>query len=258
VRSTIPCGENRCLKGLDPKNIPSSFFHRIYRPFNRLGESEMKEPAKRFSRCLVGVLVLGSLIGTTAQADIVYSVNQTITSPLNGVAGNPSQTDSVVGTFTTDGTIGFLHASNILSWNLNLNDLINPLYSINLTQNNSSISVDIGNVLSADATNLYFDFSGTGVFGFQANNPGPYSGYHYWCLSNNETYYCANGESIAPGNVFAGRPGNDLVVATGDLAPVGIQPLDPGSTPLSIPEPASLALLGLGLAGLCFSRRRME
>lgn len=208
------------------------------------------------NRLALTALLLGTLIGTTAQADIVYSVNQVITSPLNGVPGNPSQTDSVVGTFTTDGTIGALHANNILDWNLDLNDLINPSYSYTLTKSNSTVGTQGGNVLLASATNLYFDFSGTGLFAFQASNPGSGSGYRYWCLSSNETYYCANGESIAPNNVYAGRAGDDLVVTTGSLAPVGIQPLDPGSPPSSVPEPATLALLGLGLAGIAVSRRR--
>jgi hypothetical protein len=217
----------------------------------------MKKSPKLIKRLAFAAIVLSTLVATAAEANITYTVDLTITSPLNGVAGNPLQTDSVVGSVTTDGTIGILHAGNLVDWNLNLNDVTNPANSIDLTTANSLIPIDLGSVLNADATNLYFNFSGTGIFAFQANNPGAFSGYHYWCLSNNETWACLNGDSIAPGNVYAGNPGDDLVEATGATAPVGNQPLNPPSLPSSVPEPSTIWLLGLGLlAGAGYVRRR--
>jgi hypothetical protein len=196
-------------------------------------------------------LLLGTLGGARAEASsITYTVDETISGPLDGVVGNPTQTDSVVGSITTDGTIGVLHTLNLQSWNLDLRDVTNPANSIDLTQNNSLISVDIGSVLNATATGLFFNFSSYGAFGFQADSPGQYSGYHYWCL-NAGWGGCLNGNSIAPGNVYAFNGGNDLVVAAGTEGQVGNSPLNP-----SVPEPSTWAMLILGFAGIGFMAYR--
>ena len=212
----------------------------------------MKSTAKQLA---LAALLVGTLVGAQAQASITYTVNETITGPLNGVSGNPSQTDSVVGSVTTDGTIGVLHAGNLTGWNLDLIDVTTPANSITLTDLNSLISVDIGSVFNATATGLFFDFTGTGAFGFQAKSPGAGSGYHYWCLSQN-WFGCLNGNSIAPNNVYP-IPGDDLVVAvTGTQGQVGNSPLN---QPAGVPEPATWAMLLAGFGGLgavMRSRRR--
>jgi len=208
-------------------------------------------------------MLLVALVCATAQAgNITYTVNETITGPVNGISGNPIQTDSVVGSITTDGTIGVLNSPNILGWNLDLIDVTNPQYSYLLTTANSSIVGFSGSVLSATASGLFFDFSGSGFIGFQANSPGIYSGYHYWCLNANSGV-CALGNSIAPDNVYGAYlgHGDDLVIASiGTQGQVGKSPLNPGPPPPppSAPEPASLLLLGAGAASIISARRRKK
>src|ERR1019366_3589762 len=75
-------------------------------------------------------------------ATITYDVNRTIG------AG------SVIGFVETDGTIGVLSASNILDWNLVLNEGTNPTFDIlgPLSGSNSVVGV-VGADLSATATN---------------------------------------------------------------------------------------------------------
>jgi hypothetical protein len=218
----------------------------------RVGIISMKKSPKQLAFI---ALLLGTLVGAQAEASsITYTVNETISGPLDGVAGNPTQTDSVVGSITTDGTTGTLHAGNLQSWNLNLIDVTNTANNIDLTQINSLISVDIGNVLNATATGLFFNFTNPdGAFGFQAKSPGAGSGYHYWCLDSG-WYGCLKGNSIAPGNVYAGVAGNDLVVAVaGTEGQVGNSPLNS-----SVPEPSTWAMLLLGFAGVGFMAYRRK
>jgi hypothetical protein len=215
----------------------------------------MKKLSNQGNLLALTALILGTLGATQAGAGTIYTVNETITSPLNGIVGNPTQTDSVVGTITTDGTIGVLHSADISSWNLDLIDVTTPANTYELTTSNSSIVVDFGSVLNASATGLFFDFTNTGGFGFQANVPGPYSGYHYWCLSQNY-YACDSGNTIAPGDVYPGDSLDDLVVAdAGTQGQLGNSPLNQ-SGPSGVPEPATWALVLVGFGGIGFMMRK--
>ena len=184
-------------------------------------------------------------MSSLARADIVYTINQTSTVP--EVVGELSPlSDTVVGTITTDGTLGALQSSNILSYDLQLNDNLRPLYDVELTPANSGIVEDVGNGLSASATALSFDFSDSGaVFAIQGTTDGFFSGFQYFCFQATSGP-CAAGETIVPYYYAV-----DGVLATG-LA---------GTVPLTgVPEPATWATMVLGVAGLggyLRSRRRM-
>jgi hypothetical protein len=175
-------------------------------------------------------------------ANIVYSVDTTITS--SNPTGNPLQTDTVVGTITTDGKIGVIAPADIISWNLDLIDGLNSANDLDLTTTNSALVEDTGSTLSATATALSFNYSGTGEFLIQGTAHGAFSGYSYFCFSTGGA--CLAGETIAPQSVFV-----DGVVATGAAAPIGNQPLNN-----SAPEPSTWGLMLTGLLGLGGGLRR--
>ena len=179
-----------------------------------------------------------------ARAVTVYTIDTTITSAVP--TGNPLQTDSVVGTLTTDGTVGALAAGNIVGWNLALIDRLDATNNITLTRANSQLVEDGGGALSATASALFFDFSGRGEFLIQVS---PYSGFQYFCFSTGGA--CLAGETIAP-NYVSG----DGVVLTGAATPVGNQGLDQNPpTVAAVPEPSSWVLLAMGGAALAVVRR---
>ena len=180
----------------------------------------------KLARYLMIALLAAQLSSLAAGADITYNVNINITS--SNPTGNPLQSDSVIGTITTDGTIGTILAHNIKSWDLKLVDLLNSANNVELTPANSEVVEDGdgagdqigGGGLTATATGLFYDFSNPSAeFGFQTS-ANLYSGYNYFCLSDG-LYACAAGESIAPNYIST-----DGVIATGTAGPVGKQPLN--------------------------------
>jgi hypothetical protein len=191
-------------------------------------------------------LLSGLAISSAARADIVYTINQTSTVP--EVANELSPlSDTVSGTITTDGTLGFLQSSNIVSWNLTLNDNLRPVYDVNLTPINSGIVTDTGNGLIAGSSGLSFDFGNAGAaFSIQGTAHGFFSGYQYFCFQATGGA-CASGETIVPDYYNV-----DGVSATG-LS---------GTLPLSgVPEPAAwlMTLAGFGgLGAVMRSRRRIR
>jgi hypothetical protein len=195
-----------------------------------------------------------ALLGVgAAQADIVYAFNTTAT---NGeLTGNPLQTDTILGTITTDGTLGVLSAGNILAWDLELIDRLDASKNFRLVPSNSEVVHVFGNALSATATGLSFDFGQTGAEfliqgDLRGNSLHPISsGYNYFCFSASGGW-CLEGETIVP-DVYNG----DGVRVRGDSQTVGTQPLDHGSG--SVPEPTTLGLVSIALLGLGrYTRRR--
>jgi hypothetical protein len=183
----------------------------------------------------IAALGVAVAMSSLARANIVYTIDQTSTTP--EVSGELSPlSDTIIGTITTDGTIGALQSSDIVSYNLQINDNIRPSYDVDLTPANSGIVEDVGDGLTASATTLSFDFSDSGaVFAIQGTTHGFFSGYQYFCLQATSGP-CVAGETIVP-DYFA----VDGVSATG-LS---------GSVPLTgVPEPATWAMMLLGLAGL--------
>lgn len=192
-------------------------------------------------RFLMIAFVTATLGSVAARANIIYPVNTSITSA--NPTGNPLQSNTVSGFITTDGTIGVLGTSSILSWNLNLVDGLNAANDFDLTPANSTVVEDTGSALSATSTALLFNFSGTGEFLIQANTPGPFSGFRYFCFSTGSA--CLAGETISPQFISV-----DGVVATGAAGPIGTQPLAPSS---SVPEPSTYGLMitgGLGVGAM--------
>ena len=191
------------------------------------------------------IAALGLTLGvsTIANADIVYSIDQTSTTP--EVSGELSPlSDTIIGTITTDGVIGAVQSSDVLGWNLQINDNLRPGYDIDLTPANSGIWYDTGNGLTATATSLSFNFSNPGaVFIIQGTTYGFSSGYQYFCLQATGGP-CIQGETIVPDYYAV-----DGVSATG-LS---------GTVPLGAPEPSAWALMLLAFSGLgaaLRSRRR--
>lgn len=192
---------------------------------------------KRVIKYTIGAAAIGLGLLSQAQlasaAPITYSVNQAI---------GPG---SAVGTITTDGTIGTLAAVNITGWSLTLNDGTNTV--LVQTGSNNSAAFVTGSALTATATNLLFNYGAGPASDFNISTPGaPLPFWGQICYTNFSNCWGPAGVGVynvggSNQSVYVAQSGQQVIASGGTAA---------------VPEPAALALIGIGLLGLGFSRRR--
>jgi hypothetical protein len=115
-------------------------------------------------RFILPIALVFIMLPTMARADTQYNVNLSI------------GTGTVTGTITTDGNTGTLTTSDIKDWNLTITDGANSVSLQGPLSGNNSFDAMNGSPVSADATNILFDFSGSAAanayFFFENGSPG--------------------------------------------------------------------------------------
>jgi hypothetical protein len=142
----------------------------------------------------------------------------------------------VMGTITTDGTFGILNPSNILAWNITVNDGTN---SSTLTMTNSTLTI-LGSDLTATPTRLDFDFSAATPGYVDFNNAATdFPAKSFFDIFVDVSLPNFNGDSGVEWGVAY-----DSLPSYWDQEVAGIRAI--GTTPL----PAALPLLASGLSAL--------
>jgi hypothetical protein len=224
------------VKPATPKTEPSqstqlrkAVFAGSQEPFslNRAASKKQIPISMKLNQTLLAMTIAAGLaLAGEAQVNIVYDVNLAI-----GAGG-------VVGTITTDGNVGVIGASDILAWNLTVTgnggvtfNFVNANSLVEVGNNTDVFNPDAGTLdLTADATNIYFNFSGTdgGYLGFQT--PPPYGGEYYVSFGANNQSDTYQGIALVPvdysdpSTITEAEAGNQIIASVPSVPPPGTQP----------------------------------
>lgn len=186
----------------------------------KLGEMNMM-------RLLAAMIV--AVLSSVASANIVYNLNRTVG------AG------SAVGFIETDGTIGILSAANIVDYSLTLTSLnLAGGSPQTISKADELQGIVFGSALSASLTELFYDFSvPNNAFFFQSN-------------LGTLPFYGMGTVDVCP----AGCVGEYIGWGLGFVGPAEQSARSGNVSFATTPEPTTMALLGLGLFGLAFGKRK--
>jgi FlaG/FlaF family flagellin (archaellin) len=166
------------------------------------------------------------LAGTAHSATYVYDLVGSLTS------------GEATGSITTDTNSGVVALADIASWNITI-DAGNG--AVNLNTSNSSISGNYSNGITATASGLFFDFSGSPTQYIEFNDS-----------SNNQVNYCSGPPGCVTGFEQVAIQANN---AGGHFFYTGSQEIA-SIAPTGVPEPAVWVMMSLGFAGLGFAGYR--